>query len=441
MSTFSECQPILPVSAALKDGKLQIAGFDLDQLAARYDTPLYLYDGATVRHQVESIRSLFGCYPGEWEITYAGKAYFSLGFARKIAALGLGVDVASLRELMMAKRAGFNPERVHLHGNNKSPEALEMALEWGVHSIVVDSLDEMDFLTEIASRLGKVARIWLRITPGMEIDNVHPYMQTGSSSSKFGLSVIDGTASKGIQRAKANRWLDISGLHIHLGSQIYFGDPYANALRMLIELAEREGLVPREISPGGGWGQPYVPEQLKAARPVSDWISAVCAAVNTEYSKRNWPLPKIVIEPGRYIAARAGTVLYRVGTTKFTADGTYFIAVDGGLADNPRPALYTAQYAAIMVDAPEVEGRFSSHIVGKFCESGDELIKGIMMPMVKRWDLMLMPVAGAYHLSMSSNYNMATRPCVLWLEEGREEVLQKRESPELEGWWVSADEA
>jgi diaminopimelate decarboxylase len=348
--------------------------------------------------------------------------------------------VASLRELLMAKRAGFAPDRVHLHGNNKSLEALTLALEWGIHSIVVDSLDEMDFLTEIASKMGKVARIWLRITPGMEIDNVHPYMQTGSSSSKFGLSVIDGTAAKGIQRAKANRWLNLTGLHIHLGSQIYFGEPYANALRMLIEMAEREGIIPTEISPGGGWGQPYVPEQLKAARPVSDWVTSVCNAVNEEYSKRNWPLPKLIIEPGRYIVARAGVTIYRVGATKFSADGTYFVAVDGGLADNPRPALYTAQYTALMVDAPEAEPKFSTHIVGKFCESGDELIKGIMMPKVKRWDMLAMPVTGAYQLSMSSNYNMAPRPCVLWLEKDNAEVLQKRESPELAGWWVSADE-
>ena len=178
-----------------------------------------------------------------------------------MAALGLGVDVASLRELLMAKRAGFDPERVHLHGNNKSLEALQLAAEWDIHSVVLDSLEEMGFLSQIAALLGKQVRVWLRITPGMEIDNVHPYMQTGSSSSKFGFSLLDGTAAKAIQLAKNDPNLKLTGLHIHLGSQIYFGEPYKNAIKMLIELAEREGIIPSEISPGGGWGQPYTPEQ------------------------------------------------------------------------------------------------------------------------------------------------------------------------------------
>ncbi len=415
-------------------GALEIAGHSLRQMANSWGTPLYLYDAATIRNQVERLRAALTTYPGESEITYAGKAYFSLGMARKLAALQLGVDVVSLGELVVARKAGFGPECVHLHGNNKSEEELARALKWGVHSIVVDSLEELEFLEELAQRVDKTARIWLRITPGVEID-IHPYVQTGAKASKFGLPVADGQAAEAIRRAKRSTRLELTGLHIHLGSQIRQGEPFFEAIATLAQLAEQEGFVPQELSPGGGWGVPYAPGDPD--EDVTRWVQSVSQSIQQEFvERRGWPVPKLVLEPGRWLVARAGVALYRVGVVKTAGDGTQFVAVDGGMSDNPRPALYQAQYTALLPERPDAQPTITAAVVGKFCESGDELIERVDLPEVQRGDLLMIPVAGAYQLSMSSNYNLAPRPAALWLEPGRVEALQQRERPEEAGWWV-----
>ncbi len=414
-------------------GAMEIAGHSLDGLANSWGTPLYLFDAATIRNQAESLRTALRAYPGQSEITYAAKAYFSLGMARKLAALKLGVDVVSMGELVMARKAGFDPECVHLHGNNKSEEELTYALEWGVHSIVVDSLEELEFLEGLAARQGKTARIWLRVTPGVEID-IHPYVQTGSKASKFGLPVDDGQAAEAIRRAKRSQRLELTGLHIHLGSQIHQIEPFFTAITTLAALAEQEGFVPEELSPGGGWGVPYAPGDPD--ENVSRWIEAVTQSLQQEFGRRGWPLPRLVLEPGRWLVARAGVALYRVGVVKTAGDGSCLVAVDGGIADNPRPALYQSRYTALLPERPDAETTITASVVGKFCESGDELIERVELPEVHRGDLLMIPVAGAYQLSMSSNYNMASRPAVLWLEQGVVEALQKRERPEEKGWWV-----
>ncbi len=425
---------LLPDTAKIgPQGSLEIDGQNLRALAETWSTPVYLYDGATVRNQAAKLRVAMQGYPGESEITYAGKAYFSLGMARKLAQMQLGVDVVSLGELVVARKAGFDPDRVHLHGNNKSEEELRYALEWGVHSIVVDSLEELEFLEDIADRLGKIGRIWLRITPGVEID-IHPYVQTGGKASKFGLPVGDGQAVEAIRRAVRSPRLKLTGLHIHLGSQIHQGEPFSGAIAILTELAEQVGFIPLELSPGGGWGVPYAPGDPE--EDVSEWIETVSQSVQREFGRRGWPLPRLTVEPGRWLVARAGVALYRVGVVKRAGNGACFVAVDGGMSDNPRPALYQAHYTALLPERPDAETSMTAAVVGKFCETGDELIEQVRLPEVHRGDLLMIPVAGAYQLSMSSNYNMAPRPAALWLEGGNVEALQKRESPEEEGWWV-----
>ncbi len=425
---------LLPDTVTLDgQGAIEIAGHNLRELADGWGTPLYLFDGATFNNQVDKLRVAMKVYPGESEITYAGKAYLSLSMARKLVESNLGIDVVSLGELILSRKAGFGPECVHLHGNNKSEEELTYALEWGVHSIVVDSLEELEFLEGLAERLDKTGRIWLRITPGVEID-IHPYVQTGNKASKFGLPVEDGQAAEAIRRAMRSSRLELTGLHIHLGSQIHQGEPFFEAIATLAQLAEQEGFVPRELSPGGGWGVPYAPGDPD--EDVSHWLEAVSLSLQKEFGRRGWELPRLVLEPGRWLVARAGVALYKVGVVKTAGDGTCFVAVDGGMADNPRPALYQARYTALLPERPEAEPAITASVVGKFCESGDELIEQVSLPEVHRGDLLMIPVAGAYQLSMSSNYNMAPRPAVLWLEQGRVEVLQKREQPELTGWWV-----
>jgi len=433
---MNEISRIFPVTTGRDSfGRLTVAGHCLSDLAKRYGTPLYIYDGETVRKQVERLRqNLQTAYPGIVEITYAAKAYFSLGFAQKLAMLRLGVDVVSLGELRIARQAGFAADKIHLHGNNKSEEELVAAVELGVQAIVVDSLEELEFLEQIAARRGKNAQVWLRITPGLTVDT-HPYRQTAHASSKFGLPLQDGQAAEGIRRALKSPHLDLRGLHMHLGSQIFEDEPYRRAIIKLIELAESEHCVPVEISPGGGWGVPYTAEG-ESADP-EPWIAAVAETVTGEYGRRGWPLPKLIMEPGRWIAARAGVALYSIGTTKTTADGGFVAAVDGGMADNPRPALYHALYTACLADRPDAPADYSVRVVGKFCESGDELIPMVRLPELSRGDILAMPVAGAYQLSMASNYNLAPRPAVLWLDQGKLEIMQPREAAEPSFWWTT----
>ena len=426
---------VFPISAQLDaSGHLTIAGHNLDFLAETYGTPLYLYDGATIRRQVRRLQDLFQrFYPREAMVAYAVKAYFSYSLAQKLAALNLGADVVSLGEIHLAKRAGFQPGAIHLHGNNKTQAELQAALDWGAQAIVVDSLDELDFLQDLAARSGRRARIWLRITPDLNV-NTHPHIETSHADSKFGLHVTNGQAAQAIRQALSSPWLHLTGLHTHLGSQIFDAEPYRRALAMLFAVAEQEGYVPEEISPGGGWGVRYL--ETDGSDDFEPWVRAVSETVQAESARRGWPLPKVIVEPGRSLVARAGVALYRVGAQKDTPSGTHIVSIDGGLADNPRVALYQAQYTARVVDRAAAEPARRCRVVGKFCESGDVLIPEINLPEVKRGDLLAVPVAGAYQLSMSSNYNFAARPPVLWLEQGSVEVMQCCEQPDQPGWWV-----
>ena len=354
--------------------------------------------------------------------------------ARQLNGLNLGLDVVSLGELILAQKAGFLPECVHLHGNNKSSEELKFAMGWGVQSVVVDSLEELELINRLSVELRQSVRIWLRITPGLEVDT-HPYRQTAHLNSKFGVPIQGGDAARAIRRVTEMPNLRLTGLHSHLGSQIFEIEPFRRSVRMLATLAEETGFFPEELSPGGGWGVRYTLDD-----PDGDpqpWLAAVCQEVQTQCAKGGWKLPKLVIEPGRWLVARAGVAVYTVGTEKTTANQTHILAVDGGMADNPRPALYHARYTACVAERPDAPTTQEARIVGKFCESGDELIPRVDLPDVRRGDHLVLPVAGAYQLSMASNYNLAPRPAVLWLERDRVELLQPRIEAFDDPWWVS----
>ena len=428
---------VFPMSAGLDgSGQLTVAGHNLAELAKTYGTPLYVYDGGTIRNRVSTLKeNLDRYYPGDSETAYAVKAYFSSVFASKLASLGIGADVVSLGELHVAKKAGFSAESIHLHGNNKTEAELRDALDWGIQAIVVDSLDELSFLENIAREMGKVARIWLRITPDLKV-NTHPHIETSNTGSKFGLHIINRQASIAINRAQRSEWLDLAGLHTHLGSQIFDTTPYISAIKMLFALAEEEHYIPKEISPGGGWGIRYT-EADAVSDDVMPWIKAVSETVKDEAEKRGWPLPKLVLEPGRWIVGRAGVALYSIGSQKDLPDGLHIVAIDGGMADNPRVALYQADYTARVAQRAGMQPEQAVRIVGRFCESSDVLIPEISLPKLQRGDVLAVPAAGAYQLSMASNYNFATRPAVLWLEEGQVEVMQKREHADEPCWWMN----
>ena len=302
-----------------------------------------------------------------------------------------------------------------------------------MQSIVVDSLEELDVLESLAERSQKTARIWLRLSPGIDV-HTHAYVQTAHHASKFGLPVEDGQAARAIRTAQKSRWLHLTGLHTHLGSQIFEIEPYIRAIEVFCSLAKQEGFIPEELSPGGGWGVPYLPEQPEHS--AGELVKAVCQALVDQCARYRWPFPTLVLEPGRWLSAQAGVALYTIGTHKTSSDGTRFVAIDGGLADNPRPALYQAQYTALVTNKANQAPVQTVNLAGRFCESGDQLIYGLPLPDVQRGDVVAVPVAGAYQLSMASNYNLIPRPAVLWLEEGHVSVLQKREQPAEAGWWV-----
>lgn len=430
-----DIKELFPISTTFTPaGDIIIGGCSLSKLAGEYETPLYFYDAATIRHNYSRLNDLLtDNYSGTSQIAYASKAYLSLPFARMLAQTGAAIDVVSLSELKIALNAGFSPEKIHLHGNNKSEKEIRLAILSGIESIVIDSLDEFHFVEAICTEMGKVPNIWLRINPDIAV-NTHKAVQTGHGASKFGIPSVTGEVEQVIRLALQSKFVRLTGIHTHLGSQIFDGGEYGEAMIAMLNLCKNAGFHPQIISPGGGWGVPYS-EKDRENDPAS-WIKAISRATTEWCAKENQPLPRIVIEPGRYMVARAGVALYRIGSTKRVQEGEWIAAVDGGMADNPRVALYGSNYTVRLVGNAAGRPVVNTRLVGRFCESGDELIHSIPIPEFHRGDLVAIPVSGAYQLSMSSNYNLADRPCVLWLEDEKADVLQYREHAASSDWWT-----
>ena len=429
---------VFPVSTTCDaEGHLHLAGHRLTDLARAWGTPLYLYDAATIRHQIDALRAAVGAaYPAPHELTYAAKAYFSLAFARRLAALGLGVDVVSQGELAVALRGGLPPAQIHLHGNNKTPAEVEAALAAGIQAVVVDNLDELEWLEALAAQRRQRVTIWLRIAPGVTAAT-HAYSQTGHHSTKFGLAANDGQALQAIAQARRSDWLELKGLHMHIGSQISDPQHYCDGIQALYAVAREARYCPETFSPGGGWYVRYRPADPDY--PLAQWAETVSQTIQAECQRSGWPLPKLVLEPGRWLVAQAGLALYTVGACKQSGDGTRWVAVDGGLADNPRPALYGARYIALPADNANAPAAQTVNVVGKYCETGDFLIPEARLPQVGRGDCLAIPVAGAYQLSMASNYNLSGRPAVLWVTANGATLMQPREDVTRSAWWLGPD--
>ncbi len=411
------------------DGQLWVGGRPLAELAEEFGTPLYVYDVATIRATCAALRRGLARYPGEVSLIYAAKAYASVAFFQWLAREGLGIDCVSDGELFMAQCAGVPAERLVFHGNNKLESELEFALRIGVGRFVIDNLDELELLAASATRQGKAVSVWLRLNPGVEPHDTHAYRRTGQLDSKFGLPIETGDAERAVHSCRSLPGLRILGYHIHIGSQLFDLAPYREAIERTFTFAaqmrDRYGIVPLEFSPGGGLGVPYTPND-----PVLDLAEAVAMLAEwVQAAARAWklPLPRLFLEPGRSLVARAGLALYRVGAVKRIPGVRTYVAVDGGMADNIRPALYGAQYVAL-------PARFTERpvervtVVGKYCESGDVLIREAWLPTPQRGDLVAVLVAGAYCLAMASNYNLARRPAVVAVEDGRVMVWQRRET-------------
>ena len=416
--------PALPtgttVSAA---GSLQLGGCDVQDLADRFGTPLYVYDLQSLRQALRAWASALG---DAGLAHYAGKAYIATWLLREIDAAKLGLDVCSATELELALRAGFPASRIRLHGNNKPHAALERAVRAGISAIVVDNLSELEMLAEIAAQCATPAGILLRLNPGIEA-HTHRYLQTGLLDSKFGLPIEGGDARRAVAVALARpECFHLLGYHAHIGTQILELEPYRLLVRRLLsfsnEIEAATGYWPAAISPGGGLGITYTGE----VPPTSaSWLAALREEIDTIPTARR---PAIQVEPGRAIIGPAGVALYRVGTIKAVPGGRTYVSVDGGMADNIRPALYQAEYAALPANRMHDVAERTATIAGPYCESGDILVHDARVPQLQPGDLIALPAAGAYCLPMSSNYNGALRPSVVTVLGGLARLVQRRET-------------
>lgn len=428
---------IWPTTASLTNGQLMLGGCDTVALARAFGTPLYLLDETTLDETATSFReALQHAYPARSTVHYAGKALLNTAIAQLISQRGLGLDCVSLGELAVARHAGVPLDQVHLHGNAKPRRELEQALAWGVGRIVVDSLDELRLLDELTQ--GRAAAglppqpIFLRLNPGVDV-HTHVHIQTGQLDSKFGLPIATGMALEAAQLALAAPGLELIGLHAHLGSQIHELETFALGIDRMLEFAAelqtRSGWQLRELSPGGGLAVPY--RSGDPALPVATYAQALAQTLVTGCEHYGLALPTLMIEPGRALIARSIIALYEVIAVKTIPDVRSFVAVDGGMGDNLRPALYEARYSVIRADAAADGSSGPSErvtVVGRYCESGDVLLRDVELPPLEPGALLAVPMAGAYTLSMASTYNLVTRPPLVLVRDGQTRVLQRRET-------------
>ncbi|GAB6933554.1 diaminopimelate decarboxylase [Calditerricola satsumensis] len=410
-------------------GHLEIGGCDTVDLARAFGTPLIVYDEALIRERCRAFVEAFRKTGARFQVAYASKAFCTVAMCQLVAEEGLALDVVSDGELYTAKKAGFPPARIHLHGNNKTPEELAMALDMGIGCVVVDNFYELALLTEMARERGRRVAILLRVTPGVEA-HTHAYIQTGQEDSKFGFDIGSGVALEAVKRALDAPPLRLLGVHCHIGSQIFETEGFVAAIARIFAFLDavraETGYVAPVVNLGGGFGIRYTEDDTPL--PVAAYVEAIVAAVRSECRARAYPEPEIWVEPGRSIVGEAGTTLYTVGAIKEIPGLRTYVAVDGGMTDNIRPALYQARYEAMLANRAREEPTETVSIAGKTCESGDMLIWDIALPPVRPGDVLAVSCTGAYTYSMASNYNRLRRPAVVFVRDGRAKVVVRRET-------------
>lgn len=423
-------QSLKPITTKINDaGNLEIGGCDLVKLTEKYGTPLYVLDEATIRKICRDYKEAFKGYP-KVNMMYASKALCSSATSALIASEGFGFDVVSSGEIFTVYKSGANMSKVLFNGNNKSYDELSLAIELGVGRISVDNFFELSLLNEIAKSHKKFVNILLRITPGIEC-HTHEYIQTGHLDSKFGfdLTQID-DAVELIVNDYTN--LKLHGLHAHIGSQIFEKSIYGDEIEILVKeiarLDEKFGLKLDEINIGGGLGVKYV----EADYPPSTYEVAeiVIKRLYECIEKYKIDAPALFIEPGRSIISTSGVTLYTLGSSKQVPKGKTYFAVDGGMADNARPSMYQAEYDAQIANKPDYELAQTVTVAGRFCESGDILIKNIKLPEIEEGDILCVYNTGAYNYSMASNYNRVQKPAMVLVNNSQSDIIIKRESLE-----------
>jgi len=408
---------LLPdTSRVSEEGRLSVGGCDVIELAERYGTPLFVYDEQHLRNRCHEALAAFGD-----GVAYGGKAFLCKAMAQLVNEEGLNLDVATGGEAYVALMAGVSPDRLVLHGNNKSDEEIGTALHAGIGRIVIDSFGELDRIERVANELGGSPRVSIRVTPGVEA-HTHEYVMTGQVDSKFGLGLASGAAMEAVRRVQASPTMELVGIHAHIGSQIFLLHSYAKAVELLAPFVNETGV--QELCLGGGLGVAYV--EGEQAPTITEWATAL-----KEACADNGITARVTAEPGRSIAATAGVTLYRVGTIKDIPDVRTYVAVDGGMSDNPRPVLYGSGYEAFLPRLTLSERPWAVSVVGKHCESGDIVVRDARVPQeVEVGDVLCTPVTGAYGYSMASNYNKVPRPAVVFVRGGEGHVVVRRETYE-----------
>jgi diaminopimelate decarboxylase len=405
-----------------------VGGCLLSELAHRFGTPLYVLDELSLRSSCRAYReALDRHYPGPALALYASKANSSLAITALVASEGLGLDAVSAGELLTAIEGGMPPERIVLHGNNKSSEELALALQHGV-TVVVDNWRDVELLTELARGRPGPVPLLLRFTPGIEC-HTHEYIRTGHLDSKFGFDPDQ--LEEVLTHLAGCRWAPVRGLHAHIGSPIFELEPHrdlAGVLADALQLARRLGHSATDLNVGGGLGIRYVESDDPPS--IDSWVQVVAEAVAKACRERELELPRLLCEPGRSLVAPAGVTLYELGSRKEIPGFSTYLAVDGGMSDNPRPITYQSSYTACLADRPGAAAVETVTLAGKHCESGDVLLRELPLPASQPGDVLVVLATGAYNASMASNYNRIPRPATVLVGDGRAELVQRRERPD-----------
>lgn len=409
-------------------GHLMIAGCDAVSLAHEYGTPLMVYDTGRIREQIRAFQEVFEANQVDYAVCYASKAFANTAMYQLVNQMNAHIDVVSAGEIQMALHAGFPASRMTFHGNNKSKAELRLAVDAGIGLIALDNFHEIDLLHEVLEEENKQVDVILRITPGISA-HTHEYIQTGQVDSKFGFDLASGQADEALEMVLQEARMTVLGIHAHIGSQIFELAGFEGASEKLVELAARwqrdYNYQTKILNVGGGFGIRYVSEDQPLA--PQDFVNVIIQTIKKRTNEMDMVTPAIWIEPGRSIVGPAGTSLYTVGSRKDVAGIRPYLAVDGGMGDNIRPALYDAQYEAVLANNPHAEVVENVRIAGKYCESGDILIQQQAMPKTNPGDIIAVLNTGAYGYSMASNYNLNTKPAIVFVEDGQATLVTRRE--------------
>ncbi len=414
-----------------KSGHLEIGGCDTVSLAAKYGTPLYVMDEEYIRGICKEYNAILHENYGDGLICYASKAFSAEAIYEICRQEGLGADVVSGCELLTALKAGISADKLYFHGNNKTPFELDMAVNAGVHAVVIDSFYEMELLENICAAVDKTVRALVRVNPGIDA-HTHHFIQTTRVDSKFGFSISDGTALEAIRKVNALKHVEFVGIHCHIGSQIFELKPFELAVEkmtdFIVKINEELNLIVKELNMGGGYGVTYIDEDkpLKPGEYVKAIVKKLCACVESKKILK----PKLILEPGRSIVGEAGITLYTVGAIKDIKDIKKYISVDGGMFENPRYALYEAKYEAVLANRMNDEKTEVVTVAGKCCESGDILVESAKLPPAESGDLLAVLTTGAYNYSMAGNYNRNPVPPVVMVNKGMSDYIVRPQTYE-----------